>query len=276
MSVIVSAAGLGLFGSSASGGWVIESETLTPPVGVALKEGKSGEVVAGKAEPGEVKKFTMWLEGGKARVDSGKVSVIFDGETREQYVMLHEKGEYMMMTEEDVKEGREVARILKGVETQPGEKVKAVATGKTETINGFKVEGYEVVLPDQKMTFWVTQEGAETKGLREAMLEAYSRVLANTDNTVDMKSLPGIPIKSVIELNPKKTKLKNGMVVATPGKKTTHTVTSIKMEKVEGERFKVPTGYERKELPKREAVAGNGEGVEKAAAPFGKKAVPVK
>jgi len=35
-----------------------------------------------------------------------------------------------------------------------------------------------------------------------------------------------------------------GWAIATPGKKTTHTVTSIKAKKISDDKFKVPTGYE--------------------------------
>jgi hypothetical protein len=276
MSVVGAAVAMGVYASSAFGGWVIESETVTLRAVAGVKAGKDGEAVAGKVDEPQVKKYTMWLEGEKARMDVGPVSVIFDGSTGEQIVMLHDKSQYLVMTEEDVKNSREYQRLMKGTHTQPAQPVKPVSTGKTETINGFKTEVYEAQLADQKMIFWVTQDREDAKALKGAMLDAYSRVLANTDNLVDMKSLPGYPVKSVVQMNPRKTKLKDGMVVATPGAKTEHIVKSIKVEKVESEMFKVPTGYERKELPARETEPAGGQGVEKAPAPFGKKAVPVK
>jgi hypothetical protein len=104
------------------------------------------------------------------------------------------------------------------------------------------------------VTFWVTQDGENAEQLRDAMLDAYTRILLSAlDDSLDLKSLPGYPIQMIVEANPKKTTLKNGMVVATAGRKTTHTVTSIKSEPIDADKFKVPAGYKAMSLlPKHE------------------------
>jgi hypothetical protein len=266
------AAGMGLWASAAEAGWVIESESNKPRASATGAPGKAGEAVPGKMEENPVQKYTMRLEGNFARLDSGNVSIVFDLESGDQYVMLHDRGVYMVMTEKDVALRRRMERNPGGWTTQPAEpeaKVKAVATGKTDKINGYSVEEYVAKLPDQTMTFWVSKDGADAKTLREGMLAAYQRVLANTDNAVDMKSLPGYPIRTVVEMSPRKTKLKDGMVIATPGKKTTHLVTSIKQEKIDSEVFKVPDEYERAVMPSPETQPAGG--AKTAPAPFGKK-----
>jgi hypothetical protein len=267
---VLGAAGIVVFASGAFAGWVIESENDAPKQAAAARAGATG---APKKEGPKLQKFTMKIQDKMARMDAQNVSVIFNSETGEQVVLMHEKKMYLKMSGEQIKEMRESVEKLQAKETPaPGkEPVKATGTGKTDKISGFAVEEYVAQFPNRKVTYWVAREGVDAGHLRDAMMDIFSRMDPGGATKMDFKSLPGYPIRSIEETTEKQVTLPNGKTITVPGGKTTHTVTSIKEEKLGAEAFGPPADYSLMEGPR--AGAGGPAGAGRPA-PVKKPATP--
>ncbi len=254
---VVAAAGMCFFASGAFAGWVIESENDAPKT--QGPGGKPGAPSApGSKEGHETQKLTMKLQDKMTRMDADAVSIIFDGEAGDQMILIHEKKTYLKMSAEQMKEMREMMEKLQAKEAAGAsdEVVKATATGKTDKINGFNVEEYVAQFPTRKVTYWVTKDGVNVERMRDAMLDAFSRLQPTSANKLDFKSLPGYPIRTIEESQDRKITLPNGQSVTIPGGKTTHTVKSIKEEAIDGGVFKVPGDYTLMQQPKMPTGAG--------------------
>ncbi len=221
--------------------WVLETETRV------MRNASEGE----SAPPAQKATSTLKLRGKALRVDKGKTSVI-TLESGDVLTLVHPMKTCMVARLEDMKALREKVGEKPGLELP-----KPVATGKTDTISGYKVAEYVAKQPDRTMTYWViVDEDASTKKLRETMGEVYGKIPSNTQANVDYRSLAGFPIVIEMERPARLLTKADGSTLRDAGGKSVVTVKSIKEVELDAGLFSKPVDYEEMEVPKVEAKEG--------------------
>jgi hypothetical protein len=235
MGVVGACAGMAIFASGAFAGFVVDVQV-------------DGVEMPGKGGPGGPQSMdaVLKLEGKKSRLDVEKlkVSVISQG-GNDMTVLMHEM---KMKTVQPVPRAKPVA------EGKESELDKPKATGKKDKISGFEVEEYVVEKPDQKITIWLTQDAA-TQKLREGLETVLAKQVKGKEG-FDYKSMPGCPIRVIVDVPAKSETKANGKTVERPASTAKMTVTSIKEEGLADSVFEAPADYQ--DLAKMMQNAGPG------------------
>ena len=184
---------------------------------------------------GPVTQMTMKIKGDKARIDvSPQVTTIFDAKTGEMINLMRDQKMVVRMSADKMKAAAEMMRKSQA-QKESAEKLKIVATGKKETLNGYQTEQYTCDSSNFKATYWVATnypEGAAIlKQLQAIKMDALS---GPNSHMPDYRDLPGVPVKTVLSFN---------------GKEMTTTLNSIKQDALSDAEFAVPGDYKEMNIP---------------------------
>lgn len=182
--------------------------------------------------------MTLKIKGDMIRVDpSTEMTTIMNNSTGEMTSIMHTQKKYVTMSGEDAKKAM----------TNPdgGEKPKAPepkATGEKEKIKTdageFETEKFTFeTATGVKGTYWIAKDYPDGQKIVDQMNSMMKGPLGESlsAGTPDMTKLPGLPIKTVVEMEGQDP--------------VTSTIVSAKEEVISDDEFKVPTGYEKIELP---------------------------
>ena len=181
--------------------------------------------VDGAGQSGEM---TMKIGGDKVRADvSPQVSTITDTKTGDVITLMHAQRSYMLMTAATIKAMFAKLGAATGAETSPA---APKATGKTDKINGWNAAEYSFDNGMMKGSYWMSTEFPNAKAVTDALAKFRQGSLAEMTRafTPDMSALPGVPVKTEVEVN---------------GQKIVTELESAKDESVDPAVYQVPTGY---------------------------------
>ena len=111
-----------------------------------------------------------------------------------------------------------------------------VATGKTDTVNGYKASEYTFSNGNMKATYWVSADYPNGKMITDALAKLRKGGLADMTKGLapDPGTLPGVPIKTEVEIN---------------GQKITTELVSAKDQPVDASQYQVPADYTEMKMP---------------------------
>lgn len=181
--------------------------------------------------------ITMKIKGDQVRVDvNPQISTIVNGATGDVTTLIHSQKMVMKMTGDQVKAMTQVAAAQAGA-TNTDTKPEIKATGKKDKINGYAAEEYTVTHGDIVSHAWIAKDYPNGKAVLNALNALSKGPLKEISGAgaVDASALPGLPIKTVVELN------------GQPA--TTVLLESVKEETIDPAEFMVPADYKTMEVP---------------------------
>ena len=182
--------------------------------------------------PAQKMTVTMKIKGDKVRMDGNpEVTTIIDVKSGDTKNLIHSQKKVMAIPGALIKQMKEAQAPAKAAE----ESVDAPkATGRTETINGYACEEYEVNASGMKIQLWLTKDLPAA----QRVMSDLSKLSAETDplkGLLDGDKIQGFPMKTVIE-------------PATGGKATV-TVVALNEDPLPDADFEVPKGYDPVQMP---------------------------
>jgi hypothetical protein len=189
--------------------------------------------VEGAGPPSEM---TIKIKGDKARMDSTpQMTMLFDGKSGEVVTLMRDQKFAVRMSTEKMRAAAEVANKDGGQKNSSMEKPTLTRTGKTDTVNGYKVEEYTCETPTYKASYWIAPQFPNGTAILK-QFEVFKQAIWNPTSTKmpDYHDFPGLPIKTVMSIN--------GMAM-------TSTITFVSQNPISDAEFAVPADYKETKMP---------------------------
>jgi hypothetical protein len=183
---------------------------------------------------GQTGSMTISVGADKIRMDvNSQISTITDTNTGDVTTLMHAQRVYVVMTATTAKAMMASAQMASGIS---GTKGAPVGTGKTEKIDGYNASEYTFTSGNMKTVYWMTTEFPNGKLVTDALAKFRKGTLADMTKGLapDTSSLPGVPIKTEVEIN---------------GQKITTELVSAKDQPVDPGQYQVPAGYTEMKMP---------------------------
>ncbi len=192
------------------------------------------KIEGANAMPDKTDEIAVKLKGEKSRIEAGsRISIIIDAKTGEMLTLMHDQKQIVRISSDRAKAMMEMTKKFQGdgVDQKP----KLVDTGRKETVNGFATEIYTSETPTGKATYWIaTNYPHAAEILRQMQAMQPGQWNMSGHGIPDLRDLPGLPIKTQVNLN---------------GKEITSSVTSIKEDPLPESDFVAPSDYTEMKLP---------------------------
>jgi len=177
---------------------------------------------------------SLKIKGDSIRMDMGSdVSVVLDGASGSIVSIMHAQKAYLTMDGATVQQLMNVAAAQAKAQTN-GE-IKLVPTGKSEVINGRKTDIYNLEGHAFKGTYWIAKDYPNGAAIQAALKKIQDLPMNKMAADLTPKDIPGIPVKTEIEL--------------APGQKITTELVSVKEENLDPAIFKAPADYKPMQMP---------------------------
>jgi hypothetical protein len=191
--------------------------------------------VDGMAQTGQM---TVMVGAGKVRTDiTAQISTITDTSTGDVTTLMHAQKSYMVIS---AATSKAMADQMRATMQQSGAPAASPAppraTGKTDKINGFDAAEYTFSNGNMKATYWISSTFPNAKMVEEALAKLRKGGLADITRgiTPDLSSLPGVPVKTEVEIN---------------GQKITTELISAQQQDVDPAEYQVPAAYKEIKMP---------------------------
>lgn len=172
------------------------------------------------------------VKGDKMRTDVGpQITAIVDTKTGDTITLMHDQKMAMKIPGTALKALQQQAMQQAGKDS---ETTKPVATGKVETINGFKCEEYTLTHSGAKMSVWVTKDIPDATAIMK-QLESLSSEADPFQGALKDKSIDGFPIRTTVDIPNAGTMMM--------------TIVSMNRDPLPDSDFKVPSGYREMAMP---------------------------
>jgi hypothetical protein len=196
------------------------------------------EKIDGMGPAGQSGEITIKIKGDKIRTDiSSQMSSIMDTNSGDMITIMHEQKSYLKMSADKTKAMMEQMRAMQGkaAPSAPPEPPKFVSTGQKDEVNGFKTEVYTATYDGKKITAWVALDYPNASSVMKQFLKMQEVMQSKFPNAAPkMDSLPGLPVKTEMEVN---------------GQKMTTTLVSVKEQPVDAADLEIPAGYTEMQMP---------------------------
>jgi hypothetical protein len=189
------------------------------------------QTVDGLAQTGTM---TVMVGADKIRTDvSPMVSTITDTTSGDVTTLNHVQHSYMVISSAMTKAMMAEMSQSGDMPSAPG---AATATGKTDTVNGFKASEYTYTNGNMKATYWLSTDFPNGDVVKAALQKFQKGGLAAMTKAFapDISTLPGVPVKTEVEIN---------------GQKITTQLISAQEQTVDPSEYQVPPGYTQVNLP---------------------------
>ncbi len=180
---------------------------------------------------------TTRFKGGKTRVDTSPgTSIIMDLRSGEMINLMHAPRTYVKVSGPMAQAA--IESMKQGQGGPADAKPALTATGRKETIGGFAAEEYVGAVTGVKLTLWLTTALPDYEAVRKEMTGAFSQGPLGPlmqSYGIDPASLPGFPVRTVLEIS--------------PGQTMTRTVVSVNTQPITDAEFEIPAGYKEMAMP---------------------------
>lgn len=206
--------------------------------GLFLSSARANLTITQKVEgmPG-VTDMTFKIKGDKARIDATpQITTIMDSKTGDIDTLLNDKKQVIHLSGKKARALADMASKFTAEKTPAG-KPKLVATGRKQTISGYKAEEYNVEGGTFPITLWIT---TKYPGYAEILKELAKMKPATAADVAhqgmpDYSEMPGLPMRMIIKI---------------PGHgEMTNTIVSVKQDAIPEDQFAIPKGYSKIEMP---------------------------
>ncbi len=170
---------------------------------------------------------TIKIKGDKARTDlNPTVSMITNGATGEMVTLMHSGRTYLKVTPDQMKSMMDQLQKFR----TGNEPSKLVDSGKKEKIGNYDCEIYTAGVGTLTATYWIAKDFPNYQSMLGQLDKFQSTTISAMGKGLmpDIKDMPGMPVKTEIDLN---------------GKKVTTTILSAKEDNVDSKLFDIPAGY---------------------------------
>jgi Domain of unknown function (DUF4412) len=185
---------------------------------------------------GQPADMTIKIKGDKVRMDNTpQIAMLIDGKSGEIVTLMRDQKTFVRMSAEKIRAAAEMANKYSGQKDSPVEKPKLTRTGKTDTVNGYKVEEYSCETPVYKASYWIALEFPNGAAILK-QFQAFKQEIWNPTSTKmpDYRDFPGLPVKTVMSMS---------------GTQVTSTITSVNQNPISDAEFAVPADYKERKLP---------------------------
>lgn len=153
--------------------------------------------------------MTVKVGGDKVRTDiSPMVSTITDASTGDVTTLLHAQKAYVFVSAATAKAMMAMAaQAMQQPGASPsGTPAPPQATGKTDKINGYNATEYVFTDGAMKASYWMSTDFPNAQAVNAALAKFRKGGLADVTRafTPDMTKLPGVPVKTVVDMNGQK------------------------------------------------------------------------
>ena len=174
---------------------------------------------------------TSRFKDGKTRVDTSPgTSLILDLKSGETISLNHPQKTYLKIS------GAMAQAAVESMKPTPSERPDTrsplVSTGKKDTVNGYDAEEYTCTIAGVKMALWLTKALPNYEAALKEMgtqLNQGPMAAVMQNYGVDMSTLPGFPVRTVLEMG--------------PGQTMTRTVLSLNTDPLPAAVFQIPADY---------------------------------
>ncbi len=191
--------------------------------------------VDGMAQTGQM---TIMVGADKVRTDvSPEVSTITDTTTGDVTTLMHPQKSFVVIS---AAMSRAMLAQTKAAMVQAGaasaSPAPPEATGKTDKINGCTAAEYKFSNGNLKATYWISSDFPNAKMVMDALAKFRKGSLADITGAFapDLGKLPGVPVKTEVEIN---------------GQKITTEIVSAKEQPVDPAEYQVPAAYTQVKMP---------------------------
>lgn len=178
---------------------------------------------------GQSGEMTMKVSADKVRVDmSPAVSTIVDATTGDVTTLMHPQKAYMVVSAAAAKalqaQMRGVMQQSLGSATSTPAPVKA--TGRKQNINGYDAAEYTFTNGTLKATYWIAANYPNAQAVTDALAKFQKGGVSDMtrDFAPDIKSLPGVPVRTEVEINGQKLVTELESVTEAPSNPADYTV----------------------------------------------------
>ena len=180
---------------------------------------------------GQAFENTSRFKDGKTRVDTSPgTSLIMNLKTGETTSLTHAQKTYLKISGDMARAA--IASVQKTQEDHPDTKSPLTPTGKKDSISGYEAEEYTCTIAGVRMSLWLTKALPDyEEALKELSAGFKSGAMATVMQNYgfDMSTLPGFPVRTVLEVQ--------------PGQTMTRTVVSANTQPIPDAEFQVPADY---------------------------------
>jgi hypothetical protein len=187
---------------------------------------------------GQKMTMTMKTKGSLLRIDMNpQMSVIMDGTTGDMKTLMHDQKMYMSMNINAMKGMIEATTKSAAPADGGGTKPTIKALGNKEKIDGYDTEEYLVTQGNVVSHTWIAKDYPHFKAFIAAMETMRQGPIGKMSPQLqmDMSQLPGMPLKSVVEMNGKPT--------------ATSIVKSVEEKELAASDFTAPADYKTIAMP---------------------------
>ena len=191
--------------------------------------------VDGMAQTGQM---TIMVGADRVRTDvSPEISTITDTATGDVTTLNHTQKSFIVIT---AAASRAMMDQTKAAMLQAGgasaSPAPPQASGKTDKINGYTAAEYKFSNGNLKATYWISSDFPDAKMVLNALAKFRKGSLADMTRAFapDLSTLPGVPVKTEVEIN---------------GQKITTELVSAKEQPVDPAEYQVPAAYMEVKLP---------------------------
>lgn len=188
---------------------------------------------------GQSGKMTVKINGDKIRTDvTPEVSTITDVKTGEVTTLMHSQKAYMVFSPAASKAMMaQMTKFMQQGGVAPlSSPAPPTATGRTDKINGYNAAEYTFNNGIMKATYWISADFPNAQAVNEALARLRKGGINDLTKAFapDLSSVPGVPVKTEVELN---------------GQKIVTELVSVKDEAVDPTEYQVPAGYTEVKMP---------------------------
>jgi hypothetical protein len=193
------------------------------------------ENITGGTQSGEM---TVKVSGDKVRADMpSQVSTITDASTGDITTLMNAQKVYMLIPAATGK--AMMARFNEMMQANGaamGTPSPLTASGKTDKINGYNAKEYTFSNGMLKASYWMSTDFPNAQKVADALAKVRKGSLADMTKAFapDLTSVPGVPIRTEIEIN---------------GTKTTTELVSATEQQIDPSEFQVPAAYTEMQVP---------------------------
>ena len=180
---------------------------------------------------GQAYENTSMSKDGKARVDTSPgTSLIMDLKTGETISLNRPQKTFLKISGEMTRTA--IASVQKTQDEHPDARSPLTPTGRKETISGYDAEEYTCTVAGVKGSLWLTKALPDYQAALKELGAGFKQgAMATTMQNYgfDMSTLPGFPVRSVLEVP--------------PGQTMTRTVISANTRFIDEAEFQIPADY---------------------------------
>src|ERR1700730_8299507 len=150
---------------------------------------------------GKSRAFEIKIKDTKLRIDTANQnSAIFDSNTGEETILLHQQKAFVKISSEQLKSRTEAMKRTLKISDENSANIELKPTGKKETILGYEAEEYATTVGGVPTSVFVAKNYPNYQKFLEALSTAHKASALQASLSIPPEKYPGMPLRTEIEL----------------------------------------------------------------------------